>query len=161
MKRILLMAYMMGVVCLLSAQDFASRFMQEMKGDTCLKCISISPKMMEEVLKVDREQAGKKVKDMISNLKSMRMIVARTNGTVYYKKALGLLEKNLNRFDPFLSYKGKSEHYRILVRKRKGMIIELVMLAREKDKFTVVNFTGMMDDEFIDELANSLEMKHT
>lgn len=161
MKRVLLVAFVIGFACILSAQDFASRFMKEMKPDTCLKCISISPKMMEEVLKVDAEQSDNKVKDIISNLKSMQMILARANGFVYYKKALGLLERNLNRFEPFLSYKGNSEHYRILVRKRKGIIVELVMLAQEKNKFTVINFTGMMDDEFIDKLAKSMEIKHT
>lgn len=157
----LLIGFMIGIACLVSAQDFASRFMEEMKPDTCLRCISISPKMIEEVLKINMEKEDARVREIISNLKSIRMVIAKTNGPKYYKKAISLLEKNLNRFDPYLSYKGKFEHYRILVRKRKGVIVELVMLANEKSKFTVVNFTGIMDDEFIDKLANSIDIKHT
>ena len=34
-----------------SAQDFASRFLRTCGEDSTLSCISISPKMMDEVLK--------------------------------------------------------------------------------------------------------------
>lgn len=53
-----------------SAQDFASRFMAEHQADSNLTCVTISPKMMEEIMKSDAEK-DKEVLDMISNLKSM------------------------------------------------------------------------------------------
>ncbi|MEG2151411.1 MAG: DUF4252 domain-containing protein, partial [Bacteroidaceae bacterium] len=58
----------------ISAQDFASRFLEERTDDTNLKCISISPKMMHEVLKIDVEKGNEDILDIISNLKSMQML---------------------------------------------------------------------------------------
>ncbi|MCD8167565.1 MAG: DUF4252 domain-containing protein [Bacteroides sp.] len=39
---------------------------------------------------------------------------------------------------------------------KNDLIIELVMLMQEKDRFTVINFTGTMDEEFIDKISYTL-----
>lgn len=159
MKRVLLICWMSLLTVAVSAQDFASRFMTEYKSDTNLNCISVSPRMMEEVLKVNVENDGDKILDIISNLKSMQMITSEKEGAKYYKKALGIIEKNTNRFEPFLSFNDHSQDCRIMVRKKNGTILELVMLMNDSDKFFVINFTGNMNDKFIDKMANSFNMK--
>lgn len=141
-----------------SAQDFASRFMEVHSLDTNLTCISISPKMMREIMKADIEK-NDGILDIISNLKSMQMLTSGVEGQKYYKEALGIFKKNSNRFEPFLSLENNGENYRIMVRKKDKKIIELVMLANEKSKFVVVNFTGKMDDDFINKLASSMRLK--
>ena len=141
------------------AQDVASKFMAENKTDVRLNCISVSPRLMEEVLKVNVENDGDKILDIISKLKSMQMISSEKEGSKYYKKALSILEKNTNRFEPFLSFNDSSQNCRIMVRKKNGIILELVMLTNVSEKFCVINFTGNMNDKFIDKVANSLNMK--
>lgn len=159
MKRVLLICWITLFPFLAFAQDFASKFMAENKSDVQLNCISVSPRMMEEVLKVNVENDGDKILDIISKLKSMQMISSEKEGSKYYKKALNILEKNTNRFEPFLSFNDSSQNCRIMVRKKNGMILELVMLTNVSDKFCVINFTGNMNDKFIDKVANSLNMK--
>ncbi|MEG2513894.1 MAG: DUF4252 domain-containing protein [Bacteroidaceae bacterium] len=145
----------------ISAQDFASRFLGERADDTNLKCISISPKMMREVLKIDVEKENENVLNIISNLKSMQMLTADVEGKTYFEQAMNLLGKNNNRFEPFLSFKDKSEDYQIMVRKKKGTIVELVMLMHDKEHFVVINFTGIMSDEFIRKMAKSMNAKRS
>lgn len=139
----------------MAAQDFASRFMEEYKGDKNLTCISVSPKMMEEMLKADTEK-DESMLDIISSLKSMQMLSSSVDGTGYYKKAVGILNRNSHRFEPFLTFEDGKENGRIMVRRKKGEIIELVMLVNEGTRFLVINFTGNMSDKFIDELARSI-----
>ena len=50
MKSVLLMCWMALLSVAVSAQDFASRFMAEHKADSNLTCVTISPKMMEEIM---------------------------------------------------------------------------------------------------------------
>lgn len=140
------------------AQDFTSLFLTEHKQDTNLTCVTISPKMMQEIMKSDAEK-DEEVLEIISNLKSMQLLTAKVEGQRYYNRALKIVEKNTNRFEPFLSFSGESENSKIMIRKNKGNIIELVMLIHEKNHFTIINFTGTMSPEFIAKLAASVKQK--
>ncbi|MEG2150411.1 MAG: DUF4252 domain-containing protein, partial [Bacteroidaceae bacterium] len=79
----------------------------------------------------------------------------------YFEQAMDLLDKNNDRFEPFLSFKDKSEDYQIMVRKKKGSIVELVMLMHDKEHFIVINFTGIMSDEFIRKMAKSMNARRS
>ncbi len=114
--------------------------------------------MMEKVMNLDVQNEDKMM-DMISKLKSMQMLTTQVNGQKYYKEALSVLEKNSGRFVSFLTFDDKSENFQIMVRKKKDAIIELVMLMREDDNFTVINFTGNMSKDFIARLAKEMEPK--
>ncbi len=156
MKRVLLLCWMACTTVALMAQDFASRFMDEHKDDTNLTCVTISPKMMEEIISNDADK-DEEVLDIISNLKSMQMLTSQVKGQEYFDDAVKIVEKNSKRFEPFLSFDGESENCQILIRKKNRSIIELVMLVREKNHFLVVNFTGNMNQEFIRKLAASMK----
>ena len=157
MKSVLLMCWMALLSVAVSAQDFASRFMAEHQADSNLTCVTISPKMMEEIMKSDAEK-DKEVLDMISNLKSMQVLTSDVEGKKYFNAALKVVEKNSGRFESFLSFKDKSENCQIMVRKKKSTIVELVMLMHEKNHFAVVNFTGTMSPEFIAQIKRHFHL---
>lgn len=139
------------------AQDFVSRYMLENKHDTLLHCISVSPKMMEEVLKTDIKNGDQEeMRHIMANLKSMQIVSSKTKGNFYFNKAEEIIEKNVNRFEPFLSFNGSNENCRIMIRKKEETIIELVMFIHKNDSFQVINFTGNMNNEFIDNLAKTV-----
>jgi hypothetical protein len=56
MKRFILINTLSLLAMFVSAQDFASRFLAVHKSDTNLSCVTISPKMMEEILKNDEQK---------------------------------------------------------------------------------------------------------
>lgn len=116
--------------------------------------------MMEEIMKSDAEKDDEILK-IISNLKSMQLLTSKVKGQRYYDEALKIVEKNPGRFESFLSFKDKSEDCQIMIRKKNDAIIELVMLIKEKDSFTVINFTGNMSPEFISKLAGSMKQKRS
>lgn len=158
MKSVLFILWMSLISVSVCAQDFASRFLESHKPDTNLNCVTISPNMMEKVMNLDVQNEDKMM-DMISKLKSLQMLTTQVNGQKYYKEALSVFEKNSGRFVSFLTFDDKSENFQIMVRKKKDAIIELVMLMREDDNFTVINFTGNMSKDFIARLAKEMEPK--
>ena len=160
MKSVLLMCWMALLSVAVSAQDFASRYLSEYESDSNLVCITISPKMMREIMKSDVERDDE-VLEIISNLKSMQMLTSEVKGQKYYDAALKVVEKNPGRFEPFLSFKDKSANCQIMVRKKNDAIIELVMLMHDKNHFAVINFTGNMSPEFISQLAASMKPKRS
>ena len=160
MKRFILINTLSLLAMFVSAQDFASRFFAALKSDTNLSCVTISTKMMEEILNND-EQKDEDVLQIIANLKSMQMLSSKVKGKYYYDDALKVMHKNSNRFEPFLSFSDKSENCQIMIRKKNDAIIELVMLIHENTHFTVINFTGTMSSEFISKLAGSMKQKHS
>lgn len=140
-----------------TAQDFASRFLNEYQEDSLLVCTSISPKMMEKIMEADiKDEDQKEIKKVISKLHSMMMLETATHGKEYFDKAEEMLEKNANRFSPHLSYDEEEDNFRIMKRERFGKIVELVMLRHQKDSFIVINFTGNMNRTFIDRLTESM-----
>ena len=145
----------------LSAQDFATRFMASHKQDANVTCITISPTMMEKILKVDAVEKDDNMTDVISNLKSMQLLTSQVKVLHYYNDAMQIIEKNSDRFEPYLSFKGEKEECKIMIRKNKGVIVEMVMLSHKRHQFSVINLTGNMNQEFISKLANAMNQKRS
>lgn len=157
MKRLLLPILSMAVwAAAAPAQDFVSHYLTENEGDTLLHCISISPRMMGEVMKVKADAADstqRAMQEMLADLKSVQIVSAGSDGSRYFDKAEELAAKNVRRFTPLLAFDDSTESCRILVRRREEAIIELVMFSRWNSSFRVIDFTGNMDEEFIDNLT--------
>lgn len=161
MKGVLLVLWMSMISFSLSAQDFASRYLEKHKPDDKLTWVTVSPKMMEKVMKLDVDGDDQAMMDIISKLKSMQMLTTKEDGQKYYKEALEVLDKNANRFEPYLSFDDKKMNLQIMIRKKRKVVLELVVLMCEDDNFTIINFTGNMSGDFIARLANSMSPKHS
>lgn len=152
--RILLVLILFALPTVAHTQDFASRFRKEHQGDSALVCVTISPKMMHDIMN-DSTQKDEGMMEIIADLKSMQMCVSNENGQAYYDSALDVFDNNSSLFEPFLSYDGDEGNCKIMVRKRKGEFTELIMFMKQNEGFSLINFTGDMDDEFIAKLAQS------
>ena len=137
------------------SQDFASRFKSEHEGDSALVYVTISPKMMHDILDSSTE-INDDMAEIIAGLKSMQMCMSLIDGQSYYDSAIDLCEKNTDLFEPYLSYDEAGDNYKIMVRKRRDEIIELVMFMKQNNGFVLINFTGKMNAEFISRLAGSM-----
>lgn len=91
----------------------------------------------------------------------MQVLSSEANGESYFLKARKVVEENSKRFEPYLSYEDENENYQIIVRKRGGSIVELIMLMVEEDRFAIINFTGKIKPEFISTLTKSMTRKHS
>lgn len=147
----------------IKGQDFASRFMHEVSKDKSIRCETISPRMLETLMKTDDKEESeetKETKSLISKLKSVRIIHAPRHSGTYFQKAETLLDKNKNRFTEAMD-ECNDENKKIFLRKKDDIILELVLLNLDtlQNKLTIVNLTGEMDHEFIQKLAQDEGME--
>ncbi len=154
--------WLVWLACILAvvgtqAQDFASKYMNENASDSTLTCISVSPKMMEEILE---SSVGKNdttgMADIIARLKSMQIVSSQEKGKTHFRQAEELARKNSARFKELASYDEGDDRCRIFVREQKEQIVELVLLRQHDGQFTVIDFTGDMNRDFIGQLTHTM-----
>lgn len=158
MKRALclLTLWLATIACMAKgSQDFASKFMDQCKADTSVSCITVSPKMLEQLVKnTSNNPDDANIRQAITKLKSMRVVTAPAE---YFEKAEGLLKRNPQRFAKQDDYDSAQKRGVIYSRKnRHGDTVELILLheSMRTKTLTVVNVTGTIDEEFLCFLYN-------
>jgi hypothetical protein len=140
--------------------DFAEKFMSMCTKDSTVKCVTVSPSMMEQLVKQQHSEQEENLVQAIGKLKSMRIVTADAG---YYQKAEDLLARNSRRFRADRDYRTAQQHGAFYTRKnRKGETVELIMLHEDcqKDKLTIINLTGDIDEEFLCFLYNNKTFKN-
>lgn len=137
-------------------EDFASKFMEQCGVDTAVQCVTISPKMMEQLTHQADAEHNEHIAQAIQKLKGARIITTSVNGSEYYRRAEDLLKKNPQRFSQTDSYHSDHAQGTFYVRRTKGNeTVEMILLHNDTKAGTlvVVNLTGNIDDEFVDSLT--------
>ncbi len=152
-----LMATVMTVMAQ-GGQDFASKFMERCDGDTAVQCITVSPKMMEQLTKQADASRNERMAQAIEKLKSARIVTSSVHGEGYYHMAEDLLKHNSNRFSYDKSYRMNHAYGSFYSRKTKdGDTVELIMLHVDTKarRLVIVNLTGDIDSGFMDGLTKT------
>jgi hypothetical protein len=140
--------------------DFAEKFMTLCAKDSTVKCVTVSPKMMAQLVKQNNTDHPENLLQAMSKLKSARIVTASTD---YYQKAEDLLTKNSRRFKAQRTYRNGEQHGSFFTRKdRKGRTVEFIMLHEDcsHDRLTIVCLTGNIDEEFLCFLYNYKTFKN-
>ena len=134
--------------------DFAEKFMTLCQGDTDVTCVTVSPKMMEQLVRHQDESHPNNMAQAFAKLKSARIV----NGhAAHYQKAEQLLQKNKRRFKAGQEFRTDEQYGAFYTREdRDGNTVEFIMLCAEPqhDRFTIINLTGQIDEEFLCFLYN-------
>lgn len=152
-KRILLTAIIALTAIAASAQsgqDFSTRFMQLYSDSHPLNCKTISPSMMEKVMRLDNVEKDKTTQQVLSQLKSIRIVSAKEDADQLFSKAQTLAKQNRQRYRPYASGGGSD----IYTRKRGKTIVELVVIMKKGGHFSLLNFTGNMSPGFIEKVRS-------
>ncbi len=166
MKRIACLVSFVVVTITSLAQrsvDFASKYMACCNGDTLVKCVTIGPKMMEQLTKHHDANSNEYIDQAIQKLKSARIIISNVNGEDYYIKAENLLKRYPKRFRHDKDYHNAHAMGTFYQRMSKdGKVVELVMLHNDtvKNAMVIVNLTGDIDEEFTELLSKNLGNKN-
>ena len=150
---------MRGAVLAQHTPDFAEKFMTLCDGDSTVSCITVSPKMMEQLVSQHIEGRTEGMAQAISKLKSARIV---SGSASYYQKAEDLLTMNRQRFTAESDYRTGDQHGAFYTRKNKeGETVELIMLHENctRNRMTIINLTGDIDEEFLCFLYNNKTFK--
>ncbi len=140
--------------------DFAEKFMTLHQSDTTLQCVTVSPKMMEQLVKLHDEDKPETIVQAISKLRSARIVRGNAD---HYHLAEDLLLKNSHRFKAEQTFRSEEQHGAFYTRQDKdGNTVELIMIRVEPqyDRFVIINLTGDIDKEFLCFLYNNKSFKN-
>ncbi len=132
-------------------QDFASRYMSLYGGSADLTCTTISPLMMEKMMKLDRLDGNDSLRQVLAQLRSIRVVTGRRTAEAedLLKKSRELALTNHKRYKLYAEADEKS----IFVRTRGKVTVEIVLMLKAGGTFVLTDLTGNMTRSFIEELT--------
>ena len=142
MTRVLCLLTMVLWAFVAQAQDFAQHFVSSCNDDTTISCITISPKMFEEIRIRQGLVKDESMREAINDIKSVRIVEARRHCKKHFNKASSQLRRNSNRFEVLPESTDKNI---VAVRRRGGNIVEYVTIChiQKKDQqFLIIDITG-------------------
>ena len=144
------------------AKDFVEQLVaslnaEEQPGQGCeYDCVTVSPSMMEKVIKMMQARDGKddeQIQNALKHVKSMRIFSATKRAEYYYSETTKLLRKNAKKYQPFQTNGGTGKEPCVWLRKDGNKVIEMVVLNHNQDvAFQAITLTGDMSRQFVDEL---------
>lgn len=156
MKRLLIALLLTFTLIGATAQksdDFASRFVALYGKTYALTQKTISPKMMERIMRLESVEENAETLRLIKQLKSIRIVSGGETATeriLLQEKANQLALRNNRRYKLY-----KENDNAIIYTRRKGRtIVELLVINKGEGRhFNLINLTGMMSDSFISEVG--------
>lgn len=131
-------------------QDFASRYMALYAKGSSLECTTVSPLMMDKLLKLPSVEEDSTTKKVLAQLKSIRMITNANPAetALLYDNALKLARQNPKRYQ----LQAEENEKKIYVRHRGNLIVEIVLLMKNETRLNLINLTGNMNKDFLQQL---------
>lgn len=137
--------------------DAINAFFKQYETNEKFTLVSISPKMFKMMTKVKWDDVEPKVKTLISNLTSFRLIATEENCLQYYNEAIKKF--NFTSYEEILTVRDKNENVRFFTKENGNIISELVMLVGGKDNFVLMCLTGNIDLDSIGQLGANVNVK--
>lgn len=151
-------AILITFLCSLAAlaqneQDFASRYMTLYGKGTTLECTTVSPLMLEKMMQLPDVEGNNQTRAILSQLKSIRMAhnADSRETNLLYSKALKLAQRNSARYKVYAQRASK----RLYVRRRGKYIVEMVLFMKYDHHFQLINLTGNMTEDFLNQLLKA------
>jgi len=162
-KVIIILTFILGAGALGFSQNSAlDQFFKSYMDDTSFTVVNISPKMFELISRLDVKDMEPEVKNLVSNIKSLRILTKETNGRKYFQEANKKLTSS--QFEEILSVReNEGDNVRILIKEQGGFINELVLIVGGEDEFVLLDLVGKIDLKTIGKLGSTINapgMKH-
>lgn len=158
MKRLLILLLLAAGTALAAMaqreQDFAARFNTLYGERYDLELRTISPQMMERILRLDDVENNDRAASVLSQLKSIRILTAgRTAAEAesLFAMAEALADKNRRRYRLHAHAAGQS----VYTRRHGNQLVELVVIrVKDPHTFYLIDLTGNMSDDIISQILS-------
>ena len=157
-KKLLVVLGLLLVGLVSRAQDDAiGKFFGKYVEDSRFSVISVSPKMFRLLSKVSWDTIPADIRQTVSKLQSLRISSTETTPSVFYKEALSKID--MKEYEELITVRDRDDNIRFVIKESGGIIHELLMIAADKDGFTMIDFTGDIDLDKLARLSASMDIK--
>ncbi|HVU98128.1 MAG TPA: DUF4252 domain-containing protein [Puia sp.] len=157
MKKIFFLL-LMSIAASAHAQDDAiGRFFGKYLEDQRFTVVSVSPRMFRLMAKVNWDTVSADVKQTVTHLQSFRILSTESTPYAFYKEALAMIDRK--QYEDLIMVRGGKDDFRFMIRATGNTINELLMIAVDKDGFTLMSFVGDIDLDRLSRLAADMDIK--
>lgn len=158
MKKLLIIPLIAAFALTARAQDDAiGRFFGKYLEDSRFTVVSVSPRMFRLMSKVNWDTVSADLKQTVSHLQSFRILSTETTPYAFYKEALTQIDRK--QYEDLITVRDNKDNFRFMIRATGNTINELLMVAVDKDGFTLMSFVGDIDLDKISRLGADLDIK--
>jgi hypothetical protein len=135
--------------------DAITKYFDKYVNDESFTVVYISPKMFDMFAKLDPE-IDKEVKDVIKDLKGLRILVREQEGMKYYNEAAKKI--NFDEYEELMTVRDEGTNVKFIVKEEGELIKELLLIVGGPDEFVLMSFIGKIDLAKISKLSKSMDI---
>ena len=137
--------------------DAITKYFDHYMEDENFTVVYITPKMFQMISKLNlKDKEGMELKEVLQDLKGLRILTTEKNGLQYYKEAISKFKTN--EYELLMTVRDKDENVRFWTKENNGVISELLMLVGGVKEFVMISFIGNISLDKISKLANNLDV---
>ncbi len=142
----------------LQSQDAIDRFFDQYQDDENFTMVFVSPKMFKLVAKVASEELDADLNDVVSNLRSLKVLQTEVNAQAIYKEAN--LKIDTKDYELLLTARDKGQNINFYTKTTNNdeVVEELLLLVGGQDEFVLLSFVGTLDLNKIAKLASKIDI---
>ena len=156
--------FCMNTTAKIQAQaDGITKYFNQYIDDDRFTSVYVSQKLFGMIQKMDLNAIGdieegeaKVAKEVLDQLKGLRVLTTEEQPLMFYKEALNTLKTN--EYDLLLSVKDKGENVRIWTKDEGDIIHELLLLVGGEEEFVMLSLIGNIDLAKISTLAKAIDV---
>lgn len=137
--------------------DVIATFFEEHEENEDFTIVHVSSRMFGMIAKLDVEEMDEDVRDVIRDLKGLRIMTTDENPYEHYKA----LSKKLNfsEYEELMKIRDEETNVRIMIKEdASNKINELLLLVGGVDEFALISFIGNIDINKIAQLSGTIEI---
>jgi len=139
-----------------SQADAIEQYFEQYIEDERFTVVYVSPKMFEMVSKIAGEEFDENVKDIIKDLKGLRILTTEIEPNKFYNEALKKIDTK--QYEVLMTVRDKGENVQFLTKDDGDIIHELLLLVGGDEEFVMLSFVGNIDLNKIAKLAKTLDI---
>ncbi len=145
----------------LAQPDAISQYFDQYVDDENFTVVYLSPKMFQLLGKLDLDELEDKeaaeVMDVVSDLRSLRILTTEENSLKYYEEAIQKLDTR--DYEVLMTVRTEDENVNFYVKDDGGNVIEeLLLLVGGTDNFVLMSFIGNINLKKISKLAKTIDV---
>lgn len=129
-------------------------FFEKYQDDEAFTIVNISPKMFSVISGMDSEQIDPELKEILNNIRGMKILTRSTDGKSYIAEAIADIEKN--GLEELMTIKEEGENVKIFGKSNDAVhLSEVVMLTDNKAGFVLMQVIGELRLDQLSRLSDT------
>ncbi len=157
MKSLFSIIFTLSFLSISFGQDAIEKLFNDYQNNADFKVVYVAPKMFQMVAKMTSESDQNEFKEIVKDLKGLRILSTEKNPQQTYTEANKRLA--IKDYEELITVKEKGSNVRFVTKETNGKISELLLLVGSASEFTMISFVGNIDLNKISKLASKLNIE--